>query len=120
MASMLSSPSWVVPPPNVYRGAVQYKGVWLAPGSHAFQLYQDKKFKELDQHNKALYVGPYSKEVVLAHTDGNTTLTMKKQIREGVVVKSYDEIRNQHYGRKIAKSVSEAYLLRKGEVSEFN
>ena len=49
MASMLSSPSWAVPPPNVYRGAVQYKGVWLAPGSHAFQLYQDKKFKELDQ-----------------------------------------------------------------------
>ena len=66
-----------------------------------------------------LYVGPYSKEVVLAHTDGNTTLTMKKHIREGVVVKSYDEVKNQHYGRKIAKSVSEAYLLRKGEVSEF-
>lgn len=54
MASMLSSPSWVVSPHNVYRGAVQYKGVWLAPGSHAFQLYKDKKFKELDQHNKAL------------------------------------------------------------------
>lgn len=53
MASMPSSPSWASPP-NVYRGAVEYKGVWLAPGSLAHQLYMDKKLKELDQHNKAL------------------------------------------------------------------
>lgn len=33
----------------MYRNAVQYKGIWLAPNSQAFQLYQDKKFKELDQ-----------------------------------------------------------------------
>ena len=33
----------------MYRNAVQYKGVWLAPNSQAFQLYQDKKFRELDQ-----------------------------------------------------------------------
>ena len=32
--------------------AVLYKGVWLDPNSRAFQLYQDKKFKELDQHMK--------------------------------------------------------------------
>ena len=66
-----------------------------------------------------LYRGPYSKSVVLEHTDGNTTLSDKKQIREGVVVKSAVEARNQHYGRKIAKSISEAYLLRKGNTSEF-
>jgi len=66
-----------------------------------------------------LYVGPYSKEVVLQHTNGNTTLGAKKQIREGVVVKSYFEVRNRHFGRKIAKSVSDAYLLRKG-ATEFN
>lgn len=66
-----------------------------------------------------LYVGPYSKEVVLKHTDGNTTLTMNSQIREGVVVKSYNEAKNRHFGRKIAKSVSEAYLLRKN-ATEFN
>jgi hypothetical protein len=66
-----------------------------------------------------LYRGPYSKSVVLEHTDGNTTLSDKKQIREGVVVKSAVEARNQHYGRKIAKSVSEAYLLRKGSTTEF-
>jgi RNA ligase (TIGR02306 family) len=61
-----------------------------------------------------LYRGPYSKRVVLDHTDGFTTLADKQQIREGVVVKSAVEARNPHYGRKIAKSVSEAYLLRKG------
>lgn len=66
-----------------------------------------------------LYVGPYSKEVVLKHTDGNTTLGSKGQIREGVVVKSRFEARNRHFGRKIAKSVSDAYLLRKS-ATEYN
>lgn len=72
-----------------------------------------------------LYVGPYSKEVVLEHTNGNTlvqpTITRNyiSQIREGVVVKSAFEVRHPQYGRKIAKSVSDAYLLRKGEITEF-
>lgn len=65
-----------------------------------------------------LYCGPYSKQVVLQHTDGVDTVS-GSHIREGVVVKSAVEARSQHYGRKIAKSVSEAYLLRKGEVTEF-
>lgn len=66
-----------------------------------------------------LYVGPYSKDVVLEHTDGLTTFVAprgkKTHIREGVVVKSTTEVRNPHYGRKIAKSVSSAYLLRKSD-----
>lgn len=33
----------------MYRNAVQYKGIWLAPGSQAHQLHTEKKFKELDQ-----------------------------------------------------------------------
>ncbi|WBW49005.1 DUF1776 domain-containing protein [Pseudomonas phage vB_PaeS_B8] len=32
------------------RGAIKYKGTWLAPGSEAFQLYQDKKLDKLDKH----------------------------------------------------------------------
>jgi RNA ligase (TIGR02306 family) len=64
-----------------------------------------------------LYVGPYSKDIVLEHTNGETTLG--SHIREGVVVKSYDEVVHPKYGRKIAKSVSDAYLLRKGETTEF-
>jgi len=72
-----------------------------------------------------LFVGPYSKEVVLEHTNGNTlvqpTITRNyiSQIREGVVVKSASEAQHPQYGRKIAKSVSDAYLLRKGETTEF-
>lgn len=38
----------------MYRNAIQYRGTWLAPGSTAHQLHTDKKFKELDQHLKAL------------------------------------------------------------------
>lgn len=38
----------------MYRGAIQYKGIWLAPGSLSHQLHTERKFKELDQHLKAL------------------------------------------------------------------
>ncbi len=34
----------------MYHNAVKYKDGWLAPGSHAMELYQAKKFKELDEH----------------------------------------------------------------------
>ena len=33
----------------MYRNAVEYKGVWLAPGSESMKLYQEKKFKQLDE-----------------------------------------------------------------------
>jgi RNA ligase (TIGR02306 family) len=66
-----------------------------------------------------LYIGPYSKDIVLELTDGNTTLSVNPQIREGVVVRSCKENRHPHFGRKIAKSVSEAYLLRKSG-TEYN
>lgn len=74
----------------------------------------------------ALYVGPYSREKVAELTDGETTLPCVTavgatliHIREGVVVKSATEAYHPRHGRKIAKSVSEAYLLRKGLVTEF-
>lgn len=67
-----------------------------------------------------LYVGPYSKEVVLQHTDGKTTLGAGSHIREGVVVKSANEAVTPSFQRKIAKSVSDAYLLRTGDATEFN
>lgn len=35
--------------------SVRWKdGTWLDPNSHAFELYQAKKFKELEQHLKQL------------------------------------------------------------------
>lgn len=66
-----------------------------------------------------LYVGPFSREVLALHTDGPTTIPGGLNIREGVVVKAADASVHPAYGRKIAKSVSEAYLLRKGETTEF-
>jgi RNA ligase (TIGR02306 family) len=66
-----------------------------------------------------LYRGPFDMEVVKQLTDGNTTIGGVNQIREGVVVRATDASRHDKYGRRIAKSISEAYLLRKGEVTEF-
>ena len=40
------------------------------------------------------------------------------QIREGVVIKCFHDRIDKRYGRCIAKSVSEDYLLRKGDVTE--
>jgi RNA ligase (TIGR02306 family) len=65
------------------------------------------------------YRGPFFPAVVKRFTDGDTTLGGGSHIREGIVVKSAVEARHPRYGRKIAKSVSEAYLLRKN-ATEFN
>ena len=64
-----------------------------------------------------LYQGPYSKEVLNEYTNGQSTLG--GNIREGVVVKTSPERENSKGSRAIFKSISEAYLLRKGG-SEFN
>lgn len=34
------------------RKCVLYKGVWLDPNSKGYELYQNKKLKELDAHMK--------------------------------------------------------------------
>lgn len=33
----------------MYTKAVEYKGVWLAPGSQCLALYQENKWKQLDE-----------------------------------------------------------------------
>lgn len=67
-----------------------------------------------------LYCGPYSKEVVEEYTNGKETVSGKElHMREGVVIRPHDERRHDEIGRVILKSVSEAYLLRKGG-TEFN
>jgi RNA ligase (TIGR02306 family) len=67
-----------------------------------------------------LYCGPYSKEVVEKYTNGKETVSGKElHMREGVVIRPHDERRHDEIGRVILKSVSEAYLLRKGG-TEFN
>lgn len=67
-----------------------------------------------------LYRGRYSKEVVTQHTNGTETVSGNNtNIREGVVVKPTTERSHYELGRVILKSVSEAYLLRKGNATEF-
>jgi RNA ligase (TIGR02306 family) len=66
-----------------------------------------------------LYQGPFSREVMMLHTDGLTSYG-GVNIREGVVVTSAREEWINRYGRKIQKNVSGDYLTRKGNTTEFN
>ena len=61
-----------------------------------------------------LYRGEFSKEVVASYTDGLTQISSGNNIREGVVIRAFPDARTETGERKIAKSVSEDYLLRKG------
>ena len=102
---------------------LDFRAFDIAVGNRGSEIYMNwDDFNEYCKVAKIpmvplLYSGPYSKAVVLKHTDGPTTLhdgKSKPHIREGVVVKSAIEKRHKSLGRKIAKSVSDAYLLRKG------
>lgn len=67
-----------------------------------------------------LYLGPFSPEILQQHTSGKEQISGKElHIREGVVMRPVVEGRHPLIGRKILKSVSEDYLLRKGG-TEFN
>lgn len=68
-----------------------------------------------------LYVGPFSKAKMLELTDGKETVSGRGvHIREGVVVKCVNEIKAFSGKRRIFKSISNAYLLRKnGDADEF-
>lgn len=59
-----------------------------------------------------LYRGPFHEGLIEEHTNGKSWLT-DKQIKEGCVIKTTTEENDIRVGRKILKSVSEAYLLRK-------
>ena len=81
-----------------------------------------------------IYRGPFSKEIMIAHTSGKETVTGKAlHIREGVVIKPVVERQDFTVyngrgfpcnGRVQVKSVSADYDLRKGakgeEPTEFN
>lgn len=66
-----------------------------------------------------IYRGPFSKEIMIEHTSGNTMVGDVKQIREGLVVTPIKERSDMALGRVILKSVSDDYLLRKN-ATEFN
>lgn len=61
-----------------------------------------------------LYVGPYSKEIMIQHTSGLETVSGKHMhMREGVIVTPERERYEGNLGRVILKSVSPEYLARK-------
>jgi RNA ligase (TIGR02306 family) len=61
-----------------------------------------------------LYRGPFSREAMIAHTNGRETVSgTQAHIREGIVMRPTTERRHDALGRVQLKSVSEAYLLRK-------
>ena len=62
-----------------------------------------------------LYRGPFSLAALTLHTNGKESVTgQEKHLREGVVITPAMERTDPMLGRVCLKSVSEAYLLRKG------
>jgi RNA ligase (TIGR02306 family) len=67
-----------------------------------------------------LYRGPYDEATLLDVAEGQTVIGAGAHIREGIVVRPVVERRSEVLGgRAIAKFVSEKYLMRKGETTEF-
>jgi len=68
-----------------------------------------------------LYVGKFNWEIMDYLRDGKETVSGKElNIREGIVVKTVVESRDDTLGRKQLKCISPDYLLRKGNTTEFN
>jgi RNA ligase (TIGR02306 family) len=92
-------------------------------GEHKFFVYDvmvDGKWLDYPAFNRwcsvrgftpvpRLYVGPWSQEVHMKHRDGPSTVGGQK-IREGVVIKSVVDDESI-CGRKVLKSISDAYYL---------
>lgn len=67
-----------------------------------------------------LYKGPFSKQVMLDYAKGKESVSGKEtHMREGIVIYPEHERIIRDLGRVVLKSVSEEYLLRKGEATEF-
>jgi RNA ligase (TIGR02306 family) len=67
-----------------------------------------------------LYCGKFNKQLLESYAQHTKSVFDEKQIREGVVIKPTVERYDQQLGRAILKSINEDYLLRKGNVTEFN
>jgi RNA ligase (TIGR02306 family) len=65
-----------------------------------------------------LFRGPLTPQIIAEYTDGLDTIT-GSHIREGIVIKPVQEMRNIYTGRTILKSVSERYLNRRN-ATEYN
>lgn len=67
-----------------------------------------------------LYVGPFTKSILETCTKGRERVSGKQlHMREGCVVRPLQERYDDRAGRVVLKSVSEEYLLRQGDVTEY-
>lgn len=67
-----------------------------------------------------VYRGLFSREALMTATTGRETVTGRAvHIREGVVIRPEVEARNNEIGRVQLKSVSDDYLMRSGDATEF-
>lgn len=90
--------------------------VWLTPDA----MKETAKLFLLDTVPE-LYQGPFDLEALIVYRDGKTVLGNGANVREGIVVRSADEVQHPIHGRKIAKMISPDYLLRKAkDATEFN
>lgn len=64
------------------------------------------------------YSGPFSQNALAEHTAGKTMLDAD-HVREGIVVQPVVPRRHEEVGRVILKSVSDQYLTRKGDATEY-
>ena len=60
-----------------------------------------------------LYVGAFESRDLKLFTEGMSTIYYPGHLREGCVIKSYEETNERRIGRKILKSISTEYLTRK-------
>lgn len=95
------------------------------PGEGVRWLSQDEvsemtEFGDILPVVPTLYSGPYDEVKLLELAEGPTVIGGGAHIREGLVVRPVVERRSELLGgRAIAKFVSEKYLVRKGETTEF-
>ncbi len=86
---------------------VKYKGEYLSYAEFVeFCLYRNLP------RVPCLYVGEFSNSLITEHTSGQSKFC-PSQIREGCVIKTAIETKDKQIGRKILKSISVDYLLRK-------
>jgi RNA ligase (TIGR02306 family) len=113
-----------------------YEATTNKPGFRVFDIYvgipgvgrylNDTELEEVIyglrlERVPVLYRGPFSQEKVDEYTSGLEAVTgASKHIREGIVIRPVQERVQGTLGRVQLKSVSEEYLLRKGNTTEFN
>lgn len=91
-------------------------------GDYVGSLDKERFFKELGiEQVPVLYRGPFDRSMIEELTNGKETVSgSSANVREGVVITPIVECTDNEIGRVILKSVSEDYLLRKGNTTEYN